>query len=186
MLSNPSNWLTEKSTGRVTLAALVVFILFTAIVLPDQAVKARESSGSAESPDTSFFYTAKDLYRMAEEYGPGGRAAYIRARFTFDVIWPVVYTVFLLTATSWLGGRLFSGSRWRLLNLVPLAGTLLDFMENSGASLVFARYPAATPVVDVLTPVSTLLKWVFITVSFVILVVMAAAALWKVIKKNLG
>jgi hypothetical protein len=183
MLPNLSNWLTEKSTGRVTLAALVVFILFTAIVLPDQAAKAGETSGSSESPDTSFFYTAKDLYRMAEEYGPEGRAAYIRARFTFDVIWPVVYTAFLLTATSWLGGRLFPGSRWQLLNLVPLAGTLLDFMENFGASLVFARYPAATPVIDVLTPVSTLLKWVFITVSFVVLVVMAAASAWKAVRK---
>jgi hypothetical protein len=184
MLTRFSTWMIEKSTGKTTIVTLVVFILFTALVLPSQAAKAEENTNTAESPDTSFFYTAQDLYRMAEEYGEEGRAAYILARFTFDVIWPVVYTVFLLTAVSWLGGRLFSDSKWAYLNLVPLLGALFDFLENIGASIVFARFPEQTFLLDTLTPVFTLLKWVFICGSFILLIIEAVAVLWETISKR--
>jgi len=184
MLTRFSTWMIEKSTGKITIVALVVFILFTALVLPSQAAKAEENTNTAESPDTSFFYTAQDLYRMAEEYGEEGRAAYIRARFTFDVLWPLVYTIFLLTALSWLGWRLFGDSRWAYLNLVPLLGALFDILENVGASVVFARFPETTTLLDVLTPVFTLLKWIFIGGSFVILIVEAAGVLWKTVSKR--
>lgn len=184
MLKRLSGWITGVSTGRTAAAALVIFLLFTAIVLPDQAAKAELSSGSDESPDTSFFYTAKDLYRMAEDYGEEGRSAYIRARFTFDVIWPLVYTAFLITAAGWLARRLAAGTRWETLNLLPLAGMLFDFMENSAASLVFARFPATTPVIDVLTPFFTMLKWIFLGLSFALLAAGAVLAAWKKVRNS--
>ncbi len=81
-----SDWLRQVPTGWVALAALVIFMLFTALVLPQQASKAAQETGGAVSPDTSFFYVPDDLYRMAEAYGERGRQAYIRARFTFDLV----------------------------------------------------------------------------------------------------
>jgi hypothetical protein len=50
----------------VALMALMVFLLFT--LLPVQAAKAEAENGDIGSPDLSFCYTAKDLYRMAEAY----------------------------------------------------------------------------------------------------------------------
>ena len=93
-----SRWICRVSTGRVALAGLVVFVLFTALVLPQQARLADGSSGGAGSPDLSLWYSADDLYAMAESYGEAGRDAYVRARFTFDLVWPVVYTLFLATS----------------------------------------------------------------------------------------
>ncbi|NBD35726.1 MAG: hypothetical protein GVY30_06970, partial [Chloroflexi bacterium] len=93
-----SVWLRNISTGWIALAALAIFLLFTALVLPRQAAQSEAETGEAGSPDTSLFYAPDELYRLAEAYGPSGRAAYIRARFTFDVIWPLVYTAFLSTA----------------------------------------------------------------------------------------
>ncbi|MBN1266986.1 MAG: hypothetical protein JXA25_15940 [Anaerolineales bacterium] len=185
LLSRFSKRLTLISTGKIAVIALVIFLLFTMLVLPDQAARAEQAAGTAESPDTSFFYSAQDLYRIAEEYGEQGRSAYIRARFTFDIIWPVVYSVFLLTAAGWLGSRLFSESRWSLLNLVPLLGTLFDFLENVGASLVFARFPDTSPILGMLTPVFTLLKWVFLSVGFLIIIFEAAAVLWRKLSKSI-
>ena len=69
-----SVWLSRVSTGWVALAALVIFLLFTALVLPQQAGKAAQETGGADSPDTSF-YTPDELYRMAEAYGEPGRQA---------------------------------------------------------------------------------------------------------------
>lgn len=180
-----SGWLVEKSTGWVFLAALVIFILFTALVLPGQASTAESNRLDADgqavgSPDTSLYYSAEHLYRIAEAYGPEGRAAYIRARFTFDVIWPLVYTFFMLTAISYLGRRAFPmGSPWRLANFLPLLGVLFDFLENFSTSLVMARYPLETPIVAELAGVFTLLKWLFIGLSFLVLVVWLLLAVWR-------
>lgn len=64
---------------------------------------------------------------MAEAYGESGRQAYIRARFTFDLVWPLVYTLFLATAISWVLGRAFAlDSCWQRANLAPLLNAIFD------------------------------------------------------------
>ena len=117
---------------------------------------------------------------MAEAYGEQGRKAYIRARFTFDAVWPLVYTLFLVTAISWVFGKAFApGSLWQRVNLVPLLGMLFDFLENVSTSLVMARFPDQTPVLAGLAPVFTLVKWVLLGGSFVLLLVGIVAAIWR-------
>lgn len=175
-----SDNLRRLSTGPVAAIALVVFLLFTALVLPQQASEAEATSGGASSPDTSLIYTPAELYAMAEAYGPEGRAAYVRARFTFDLVWPLVYLAFLTTAIGWLSRKAFApNSAWRLVNLVPVAGTVLDYLENVTAALVVGRYPARTPVVDLMAPAFTFLKWIFVGGSFVVLVGVALIAVWR-------
>jgi hypothetical protein len=133
----------------------------------------------------SLTYTPSDLYQMAEQYGEQGRAAYIRARFTFDLVWPLVYTLFLTTALSWLFARGFAAdSRWQRANLAPLLGALFDYLENLSTSLVMWRYPAQTAVVDLLAPAFTLLKWVFVGGSFALVLIGLAAALWRWLRRR--
>lgn len=176
MLSSLSSWLGRVSTGKTALAATVVFLLFMVFVLPQQAAKAEAVSGRVGSPDTSFLYSAQDLYRFAEAYGDTGRGAYVQARLTFDVAFPLVYTSFLATAISWLTGRSFRAeSLWQRANLVPLGGMLFDFLENLATSLVMVRFPQTTPVVDALAPIFTLIKWVLVSASFILLVLGALA-----------
>jgi len=180
MLRPISTWLRRFSSGWIALLGLVVFLAFTALVLPGQSAQAREASGGAGTPDLSFVYSPADLYRMAEAYGPQGRADYIRARFSFDLVWPLVYTFFLATSISWSMGKVFpASSRWQQANLTPLLGLLLDYLENLACSLVVARFPATTPVVDLLAPVFTLTKWLTLGAGFVLLGIGLVAAVWK-------
>ncbi len=179
MLKRISDFFYSISRGWAALIALAVFAVFIGVVLPDQARKAETYSADAGSPDTSFFYSPADLYRMADAYGAEGRSAYIRARLTFDVVWPLAYLFFLATSVSWaLTRALPAGDRWRLLNLFPLAGVVFDYLENISAALVMGRYPDPTPFVDILTPVFTAAKWIFVNGSFVILVIGLFSAAW--------
>jgi hypothetical protein len=108
---------------------------------------------------------------MAESYGEQGRQAYVRARFTLDLVWPLVYTLFLVTAISWVCGQAFApDSRWQRANLVPLLGALFDYLENLSTTLVMLRYPAQTALVDLLAPLFTVLKWVCLGASFALLI----------------
>jgi hypothetical protein len=167
-----SNWLSRVSSGRIALISLAVFLAFTVLVLPSQARDASAISGEAGTPDLSFFYAPTDLYEMAEAYGESGRAEYIRARFTFDLVWPLIYTLFLVTAISWILQKASPPDSWaRGLNLLPLFGASFDYLENVTTSLVMWRYPQQTPLVDWLASIFTPLKWIIIFASFILLVV---------------
>jgi hypothetical protein len=175
-----SDWLSRVSTGWVALAGLIIFLVFSALVLPQQATRAERDTGSADSPDMSFFYSPSDLYQMAEAYGEQGREAYVRARFTFDLVWPLVYTLFLATSITWVFGRAFAqDSRWQRASLAPLLGAMFDYLENLSTSLVMLRFPASTPVVGLLAPAFTVLKWSFLGASFVLLFGGIVVGFWR-------
>jgi hypothetical protein len=166
-----SDWIYQKSTSLITVSTLILFLVFTATILPIQSEQAKAQSGNT-SPDMSFFLTVKELYEIAESYGENGRVAYVRARFTFDLVWPIVYTLFLASGISWLYSRSFGkDSIVRRANLVPVIGMVLDYIENITASIVMLRYPARTPIVDMVAVIVTPLKWVFVGGSFLVLVV---------------
>jgi hypothetical protein len=164
---------------RIFLVSLVVFMLFMALVLPRISETSRQITGTTDSPDTSFWYTAEDLYSIAEEYGEVGRAHYIRSRFTFDVVWPLAYGFFLLSALTMLYRSRQSGFR-RKINLLPVAGVIFDYLENISASIVMFRFPDETPLIAGITPWFTLSKWLFIYASFLMLVfgVILAVVRW--------
>ena len=180
-----SGWLHKISKGWVALAGVVVFLLFTALVLPAQTAREDTEIGEVGSPDLSFIYSAADLYQMAEVYGEAGRSEYVRVRFTFDLVWPLVYTFFLVTAISWVYTRAFSAqSKWQLANLAPVMGMLFDYLENIATSLVMWRYPTQTPVIDWLAGAFTGLKWILISASFILLLIGTGIAIWGWIKKG--
>jgi hypothetical protein len=182
MLGRISGWLYQVTNGWIALVALVVFVLFSVLVLPRQSTQTTGEAADAGSPDLALWYSPGALYNMAEAYGEQGRKAYVQARFTFDLVWPLVYGAFLTTAISWLYARAFAPhSRWRLANLAPPIGVVLDYLENLSTSIVMLRYPSRTPVLDLLAPAFTAVKWLFVGASFVLLLVGIVAALWRVI-----
>jgi hypothetical protein len=164
----------------VALVALVIFGLFVALALPAASAVADAASQGAGSPDLSFFYSVDELYRMAEAYGEEGRRVYVTQRFTFDLIWPLVYMAFLVTAISWVNARAFpEASPWQRVNLVPVLGMLLDYLENISSSLVMLRYPELSPLVGTFATLFTPVKWALVGASFVLLVVGIAAGVWR-------
>ena len=175
-----SNWLYRFINGWMIVAALLIFATFSALVLPGQAARSDPQTGDTGVPDLSVVYSAGTLYRWAEAYGEDGREEYIRARFTFDLAWPLVYGFFLVTAITWLYSKAFpAGSIWRLANTAPLVGMLFDYLENMSTSLVMARFPAQTPLFDWLAGFFTLSKWGFIAASFVLLVTGIMIFVWR-------
>jgi hypothetical protein len=184
-----SSFLYTHSKGWLVGIALVIFVVFSVLALPGQNAIAEKYSQGSGSPDTSLFYSGGDLYAMAKWYGEEGRAAYIRARWTFDVAFPLVYTFFLATAVSWLLNKALPfNSQWRLLNLVPIAAMLLDFLENISTTLVMARFPTRCPPGELLAPIFTPIKWLGVGLSFLLLVAGLILVLRKAItdKKTPG
>ncbi len=172
------------SSSRMAFLAMGIFLFFTVFVLPGQAAKAGEIARDAGSPDLSIYYTSQDLYRMADAYGHIGRQIYVKTRFTFDLIWPLIYMLFLCTGISWLYSRGFDqGTFWQQANIMPIWAMFFDFLENIATSLVMIRYPSPTAVLDMLAPVFTLVKWIFVSASFVLLLIGIVAAFVRWLRK---
>jgi len=182
-----SDWMCEITAGWIALITLVIFMFFIALVLPDQAIKADAYSDEAGSPDTSFYYTTNDLYQIAEAYGEVGRQEYVRTRFTFDLIWPLVYTIFLSTSISWVFSRLVApGNILRLANLIPVWGMLFDFFENISVSVVMTNYPKLTFVWATIAPIISFVKWIFVSGSFAVLLIGVMTGTVRWIKTRKG
>ncbi len=174
-----SDWLYRITSGRVTLISAAVFILFMIFVLPDQAAKADEYAQGAGSPDTSPFYSPEKLFEFAEAYGEAGREAYVLARFTFDLAFPLVYGGFLALTISWfLKSSMSEENPWRLLNLTPVIGVAFDLLENLSAATAIGLYPNRQEFVALLATIFTPIKWLFVAGSFGVLIF--ASGIWLV------
>lgn len=172
-----SNWLYRRMNGWVLAAGVLIFAGFMIGVLPGESERSQGATGGGATPDSSFYYSAQDLYAMADAFGEEGRTYYIRARYTFDLVWPLAYTLFLTAALTMLyRGR--QSSLWRRVNVMPTMALAMDYAENAAATLTMARYPARTPFIADLATVFTMSKWTLIYGSFGLVVV---AILWLLI-----
>jgi hypothetical protein len=182
-----SSWLYKISSNWVTLSALILFLLFTALILPRQTRQAEQYSSDLGSPDLSFYYSAQTLYDLAEQYGESGRDAYVYARFTFDLVWPLVYTTFLVITISWVLARLIpSGNQSRLLNLTPFTAMVFDFLENIATSVVMVRYPNQIPIIANLAPIFTMVKWLLVATSISVLLIGLFLLVWRWLARKIS
>ncbi|WP_280770970.1 hypothetical protein [Salipaludibacillus daqingensis] len=170
---------------KIWVLSFLIFVLFLAFVLPGVAEQTKEVTGTSESPDGSYLYTAEDLYRIAGEYGEEGRTYYITSRFTFDVVWPLVYLFFLASSLTVVFKKWMSVKALTFVPLLPFAGVLFDFLENTSAAFVMWRYPLETPFIAQLAPVFTFFKWNFIYVSFICIVVGLAYRLFSITREKM-
>ncbi len=179
-----ANRIILSSSKWVVLSSTIIFLIFAGTVLPDQARKAEEYSAEIGSPDLSLFYSPTDLYQMAEEYGLSGRQAYIRARFTFDLLFPMIYGAFLLFTSAWsLGRTTDENNHKRLLIFIPVWAVLFDLLENTFAAVVISRYPQPSGIIAVLAPFFTFFKWLFVGGGFALSIALGLRLFWKKFKK---
>ena len=155
-----------------------VFILF----LPKISEYTSEKTGVSEAPDTSFFYKSDDLYDLAERYGESGRQTYIFMRWTFDVLWPIVYTAFI---TAWIW-KLSNYLKIKKIYYVPLIAMMFDYLENIGTTIVFQTYPDKIEIIATITPWMSMLKWTILGGSFIILILLFIAAPIKLVRVKMN
>jgi len=159
--------------------ATLVFVFFILGVLPAEAVRLASVTNVSGSPDTSFIYGPSEFYAWASGYGEAGRDYYIRSRFGFDLIWPLAYGAFLFTGirTSGLKNRF-------VLAYVPIVSVLFDYTENVLASFLMGLYPTQINALVYVTSSATFVKWVTLSVSFVVLMFGFAKLIYTRVKRS--
>jgi hypothetical protein len=164
------------------LIAVFIFVIFTATILPSEALRGVEA-GLTQSIDTSILYSVEDLYSIISGYSREVRLAYIYQRFTFDLVWPLVYGLFIVITTLYL---LLKIRIKRLNSLIyfPLAAVIFDFLENISVSVLMFIYPFRITALALLASIFTTLKWVTLSYSFIQIIILLIVLLITKIKKN--
>jgi len=148
---------------KVFIFSVLLMSVFVGVVLPYMSGYTESLIGTNISPDTSFFVLPKRLYEIARIYGSDGRRAYIVLRFTFDLVWPCVYLLFFVSSFTYLGMRKY---------ILPILGVVFDLLENITASILMGLYPKEIYPLAYLFSIFNAAKWVFITASFIMLIVL--------------
>ncbi|MFB0536066.1 MAG: hypothetical protein ACETWR_13915 [Anaerolineae bacterium] len=168
MLSKLSSHFHAWARGWLILALFAALVVFVAVTLP--VVQA--ATGVTEALDTRNFYTPEEAFSLLASYDDVGRARIRIYYLTGDIVNPILYNSFLILLISWLFQRGFKpGSNMQKLNVIPVGAAIFDLLENICIVTMLSVYPAQPTLVAWLSTVGTTTKYIFIYVSFLLVLV---------------
>ena len=186
MLTSLNNWLVKNSKGWLILVFMGLFFLFNLVVMPSGQKWLGGSTDEVGSIDLTLAATPATLFSKVADYGEQGRAVYRIFALTADVVYPIIYSIFLGLAITFLFRRIFPlESGLQKLNLLPFAALVFDVLENLGIVALLSTFPQQITWLAVLTIIINFIKWVCAGGST--LLVLAGLIGWLVvsIRKNL-
>ncbi|MBK7448892.1 MAG: hypothetical protein IPJ47_05445 [Anaerolineales bacterium] len=99
-------------------------------------------AGGRNVPDTQFWRSADSLYSQLTDYGAHGRRLYLTRVSPVDLFIPLAQALFLSVAITLLFRQVFQpDSAWQLLNTLPFAAMVGDYLENASIVSIIVAYP---------------------------------------------
>ncbi len=186
MINRLSIFFSRISSAALAIVSLILFMIFLFIIMPNLANKISVISSGLGSPDTLFFYDKEKLYQLASIYGEEGRLSYIQTRIKYDIAWPIVYALFLVTSVSWFNNKTFKNNQSiKHINVLPVFALIFDFVENISVSVVMYNYPQKEVLFSSISSYATPLKWLFVFVSFTVFLISTISFTWVKIQDRI-
>ncbi|MFZ9139389.1 MAG: hypothetical protein ACO207_02975 [Bacilli bacterium] len=163
------------------LATWFVFVFFMVAILPAVSMATYEQ-GLTESIDTNFSFNPSLIYPIIASYGDSGRAYYLWQRWTFDLVWPMVYGLPLFSTLN-----IFFSGKTKIRNSVvflPLVATLLDYVENIVFTILVSLYPIELPFLVIIGVSISALKWFALAISMLIVTLLPFIWFFQWIRKS--
>jgi hypothetical protein len=171
------------ASGRTILILLGLYLLFTFVVFAPLIQQIKALSGGIGMIDTEYTYTPEKAFQMVAAYGEQGRLLYAAATLTADLLYPVVYSLFLSLLILFTFGRIFSpGSPLQGLVYLPFLAALADYLENASVVTLLASFPHQPLLVAQAANLFTGLKWGLLLVSLVL--ALAGLLGWLIKRQN--
>ncbi len=181
ILDDLSDRIIALSSPRTILLSLVGLLITGFLVngRPFGVAELQSINGGGGILDMEVFYTPEQAYTFLAAMGDAGRAFELTHIIPLDLLVPLFYGLFLSTFISWVLHRwLPEKSRWHRLNVIPVIGALFDYLENLGIVAMLLAWPMEMYSIAQITMASTLLKFGFSILAFVI--VLGAIGGWVV------
>jgi hypothetical protein len=163
------NWIKKlHHPNTYLILAWANFILFMVTILPWVSGLSQEA-GLTQSIDTNFSFDPSTIYPIVASYGADGRLFYLIQRWTFDLIWPLVYAwpLFVTLRKYPIGWIAF----------LPWLATGFDYAENISFSVIVGLYPYEFEWIVLLGITMSLIKWIALGLSMIFSIIVPIAYL---------
>jgi len=162
MQKSLNNWLVKNAKGWLILVFMVLFLLFSLVVMPFGQSWLGGNPPDVGSIDLTFGASPATLFNKVEAYGSQGRYVYRIFALTADIAYPIIYSIFLGLVITFLLRRTFPmGSQLQKLNLLPFVALLFDILENLGIAALLTTFPQQITWLALFTIIVNFIKWVF-------------------------
>lgn len=156
-----------------------VFVFAMVVILPAVSYNA-SMAGLNESIDTNFSFDPQAIYSILDSYGESGRMFYVRQRWTFDLIWPLIYAIPLfLTLNRFV---LSEHKLKKFIKLTPLLAVLFDYLENIVFTFLALSFPSQFVNLEILGVMLSLTKWVLLMTAMISTLIYSILALFLYFK----
>ena len=182
MLENGKMKLLDRIKKLATLRFFLLFLILTIIVvvaMGNVTPQLLALSGGAPILDIRPGYTYADVEYLFTVLGEQGRQLYTTLQ-VLDLIFPLAYGMTMTLALTGVITRLFpEGHIMEKAVFIPILGMIFDYLENFAIAALIASFPNLSPLTVSAASVFTQLKWSFIILTVVLLVILAALVLIK-------
>lgn len=161
MLAKVSGWFYRISNIKTLLAAIAVYLVFGAYVMPTGAKTFTAKAGQqVEILDLQFNYTPAKARQIIDLYSTEARAYAVKFGLIADTLYPLAYTFLFLIITSLIFKNLKDkGIDTGSLHLFPLVIVPVDYLENISIANLLLKYPHLTDNEIRVASFFTSLKW---------------------------
>jgi len=167
----------QISSVPVLLALLLLAVLFPTVLFPAHGI------GDIRPLDLYFLYSPDMVHEHLVALGADGRRAYIGMALTSDMVFPVIYSMAMAVALMLVLRKLFpSSGRFRYLCLFPSLIIIADWCENLGLASVTRVFPERADAIVRAASFFTSLKWTFIAITVLMLLLATTCWLAKCIR----
>lgn len=147
---------------------------------PFGVAQLKSISGGVGMLDMEIGYSPQEAYALFDALGEKGRAFYLRSLVPQDLVFPLVYSLFFMTAATFLFQGFFSEeSPWQKLSVLTVAAGMFDYLENFCVLVMLLAYPQQLTVVAGLANIFTLAKFGFFALNIVLLLLGLAGLVVK-------
>jgi len=158
--------LAKLASVKLSLLLLLLVIVFNVAIMPNLT-----GDKKAVPIDIHFAYSPEKAYELINSYSDATRKSYMIGSMTLDVIYPVVYVLFLSFSLVVLF-RKYEKLAW-----LPYFLFVSDLLENTGIITLLYNYPKELYHLAIVTSVFSTVKWIL---SILIVLILCTGLVMKI------
>ncbi|WP_196890840.1 hypothetical protein [Aureivirga marina] len=175
--------LKKLANWKTILILFILFLLFTLYLFPKyQKIINDVSNGEVVILDELFDYSKNDVDKLFNAMGEKGRDVYIYMSSVIDSVYPIVYG--LLAFFIILNLTKNADNKSYLLTIFPIMTVIFDYFENFNIIRLLKKFPNITETQVEITSMLTQGKWIFLYLTFVIILILFISKLIIILKKS--
>ena len=171
--------LTGKKVLTFFVLSSVVYFAMIFFTIPKLTVFANGLQIFDMKPNGYSFTYAKELLG---NLGKSGRSFYLFRQLPLDLVYPLLFMMSNILILSFFLKKIGKLESWFLLVLFPVIAGIFDYLENFGLIYLLTSYPKISEIGVRIISTFTVIKSLFTSLYFVILLFVLAILIFKKIK----